>query len=804
MTATTDRSEPESEPDVEIVEVSGPPTERSPVYVLSLVGAFALLLMALFVSFLDRNALVGLEADVLNLFHELPGPFERILVGVSQFVAFLYPILIVGGFLAVRQYRGLLVAAAGAALAGFAVWGAEQWIDHSHPAALDTAQDADAWIIDAGFPDQVFVAIAAALAIVCGAVIGRRWRHVAWSFVVVVVALRIASGTEVPVDLAIAIAIGWASGAIVLLAFGSPLHRPTGRDIVAALVQSGFAISRLAPAAVDARGSTPWFATTTDGQRLFVKVLGRDERDADLMFRYYRRIRLKNVGDERPFSSLQRSVEHEALLSLKARDAGVQTPHLRTVARVDPDGMLLAYEMIEGSSIDGLDPDGWTDELVRGIWAQVAILRRERIAHRDLRRANVFVDPDGIPWIIDFGFSELAATDRMLDQDAAQLLAATAIAVGPERAVAAAVAVLGPEPVGRALAYLQVPAFAGATRTALRKQKDLLPALRTAVMDATGVSAITYEPVNRVTPRTALMLVCSLVAIYVLIPQFADVTGMFRQLEDANWGFVLVVVLFSFLTYCGGSISLLAACPVPIRPADAIEVGLAGSFINRITPAGIGGIGLNIRFMQKAGADTTEAASRWGVNALAGGIAHVTYATLFLLWARQDNAFDFQLPEMPIIVGIAVVCVLAGVVFLLPYGRHKLLGPVRRVAAHAWEGVRSVAREPARLAAMFLGGSFVTLGYLFALYAAVRAFGGTTSLAAVGAVYLAGSAIGQAAPTPGGLGAVEAVLIAGLTGAGLDKEIAVPAVLLFRFATFWLPILPGWLSFRSLTKRQEI
>ena len=356
--------------------------------------------------------------------------------------------------------------------------------------------------------------------------------------------------------------------------------------------------------------------------------------------------------------------------------------------------MLLAYEMIEGSSIDGLDPDGWTDELVRGIWAQVVILRRERIAHRDLRRANVFVDPDGTPWIIDFGFSELAATDRMLDQDAAQLLAATTIAVGPDRAVAAAVAVLGPEPVGRALAYLQLPAFAGATRTALRKQKDLLPALRTAVMDATGVSAIEYEPVNRVTPRTALMLVCSLVAIYVLIPQFADVTGMFRQLEDANWGLVLVVVLFSFLTYCGGSISLLAACPVPIRPADAIEVGLAGSFMNRITPAGIGGIGLNIRFMQKAGADTTEAASRWGVNALAGGIAHVTYATLFLLWARQDNAFDFQLPEMPIIVGIAVVCVLAGVVFLLPYGRHKLLGPVRRVAAHAWEGVRSVAREP--------------------------------------------------------------------------------------------------------------
>ena len=105
---------------------------------------------------------------------------------------------------------------------------------------------------------------------------------------------------------------------------------------------------------------------------------------------------------------------------------------------------------------------------------------------------------------------------------------------------------------------------------------------------------------------------------------------------------------------------------------------------------------------------------------------------------------------------------------------------------------------------MFLGGTMVTLGYLFGFYAAVRAFGGTTSLAAVGAVYLAGSAVGQAAPTPGGIGAVEAVLIAGLVSVGLDKEIAVPAVLLFRLATFWIPILPGWLSFTALSRGEEI
>jgi uncharacterized protein (TIRG00374 family) len=70
----------------------------------------------------------------------------------------------------------------------------------------------------------------------------------------------------------------------------------------------------------------------------------------------------------------------------------------------------------------------------------------------------------------------------------------------------------------------------------------------------------------------------------------------------------------------------------------------------------------------------------------------------------------------------------------------------------------------------------------------------------VAVVYLAGSVIGQAAPTPGGLGAVEAALAAGLTTAGVDPAVAVSATLLFRFWTFWLPTIPGWLAFNNLQK----
>ena len=79
----------------------------------------------------------------------------------------------------------------------------------------------------------------------------------------------------------------------------------------------------------------------------------------------------------------------------------------------------------------------------------------------------------------------------------------------------------------------------------------------------------------------------------------------------------------------------------------------------------------------------------------------------------------------------------------------------------------SPARRPA--AALLFGGSIgVTLAYIAALACAMSAFDSGVSFAQVGAVYLGASLIAAAAPTPGGLGAMEAALVAGFTGVGMD------------------------------------
>ncbi len=65
---------------------------------------------------------------------------------------------------------------------------------------------------------------------------------------------------------------------------------------------------------------------------------------------------------------------------------------------------------------------------------------------------------------------------------------------------------------------------------------------------------------------------------------------------------------------------------------------------------------------------------------------HLSLTLLFLLWAGKEGSFDFRLPKVPALVALLVVLVGAGVVFLLPWGRHRLLGPAVRALSPGLAG----------------------------------------------------------------------------------------------------------------------
>lgn len=186
-------------------------------------------------------------------------------------------------------------------------------------------------------------------------------------------------------------------------------------------------------------------------------------------------------------------------------------------------------------------------------------------------------------------------------------------------------------------------------------------------------------------------------------------------------------------------------------------------------------------------------------------VGHVALIVVFLVWAGREAFGSFALPDPRwFLIGVAVVAALIALGFAIRTTRRlivdRFLPPVRR----AFDGLTDVLRSPSKVALLFGGSGLLTFMNLITMYLATVAFGGGLPFATVGAVYLVAAAIGTAAPTPGGLGAVEAALIAGLVAAGMDHVIAVPAVFLFRLATFWIPVLPGWVGFNWLQRNDHL
>jgi len=778
--------------------------ERSPVDVIRLLVFTAITLGLGALAKWSEHSVLGFERDVVVLFDFLNAPVARVVSGAMQvFVG----VLIVAYFvvpIVTRRYRlfGYLIVAniAAGGLASLFVWS----VDRTKPAVLVNAIARRAGL-SAHFPTEWAMAVLVAAFIVLAPFVGRRWRRAGWVSICVILLCRLIVSVHLPVDLLACMSLGAAVGTAVLLAFGRPDRHPTTAAVESALRNGGTPITELAPAAVDARGSAPYFGRLEDGTRIFAKVLGADERSADLLFRAYRFIWLKNVGDERPFSSLRRTVEHEALVSLRARDVGVRTPRLRAISDVGDDSMLLSFDLIEGRSLDQVDAAAVTDDVLTLVWQQLELLRRYRIAHRDLRRANIFLAPDGRPWIIDFGFSELAASQELLDADVAELVASLAIEVGATRSVDSAIRVIGTEAVGAALPLLQPNALSGATRTALKEHAGLLGELQTTVADRCSIAQPHYEQLERVSGKRIFTVVMLAAVTYFLLPQLVDLPGIFREIAHATWLWLPPAIVLSAVTYVGAAMSMLGAVPDRIRSIPTFVAQVGSSFTNKIAPAGMGGMALNLRYLQKAGVDSAVAASSVGLNSVGGLVVHVTLLVIFALWSGRSAFDSFHLPDWHIFAyGVAAVVVLAVVAFSIRSVRTLLLSRVMPLLRRSAGGVHQIVRRPGKLTLLLGGSAVVTLSYVVCLYLCMRGFGGHLPFATLGAVYLTGAAIATAAPTPGGLGALEAAVIAGLVAAGVDKEVAVPAVFLFRLVTFWLPILPGYVCFRWLRREDFV
>ncbi|GAA0282862.1 lysylphosphatidylglycerol synthase transmembrane domain-containing protein [Cryptosporangium japonicum] len=796
---TSGRTEEEvAEPAAPVIEAPEPPRRvHRPLDLVRLLVSVVALAVAMLVGAFTTNTVAGIDKDFTNATEPLPTALGVLITTGSGLLMLALPAVIVVDLLIRRRLR-ILADGTLAFLACLAWVAALQSVlrqlanADALAASLTAAQAADPGIT--GFSAGV-----AAIATV--AQIGRqpRLRVLAGIVFVLFGTAQVTLGATA-VAVVVSLLIGRVVGMFVRWAAGTNPSRPSPRAVVAELRRAGVELVSLRPRHLDTEDPVYFDALDTGGRALVVHVLDRDHEGAGVLQAVWRTVRFREPAARKALVSLRRAVEHEALISAAMAAAGARTQAMVAAVPVEPDAVVLAYEDVPGPTLDEIPLEQLDDERLDAVWEQILLLHRRAIAHRGLAGQSIVFPPDGGAGLrFSSGAGLIAAPVAALRIDLAQLLVTLALKVGVDRAVDSALRALGTGRLAEAVSALQPVALGRTSRQALRRDKTLLDTLRDRVLDVIGT--VPPEPVRleRLRPRTIISVVALTAAAYVLLDQIAGL-DLVVVITSADWRWLAVAVLLGAVRFVGAAVALTGFVAEKLRFARTFLVQIASSFLGLVAPAGVGGAALNVRYLQQAGvpaAAAVAAVALWQIGTVA-----VTVLLLIVvgLIAGNDQARSLEVPDSALIT-LGVIMAVVAAVFMVPVGRRFLLARLRPYLAQITPRLASVFTRPARLGAGVFGTILQSVATVLVMSACIEGFGGSLSWSVVAVVVLAGTALGSAAPTPGGLGAVEAVLSAGLTAGGLDGATAVSSVLLFRLLTFWLPVLPGWLAFTFLSRK---
>ncbi|MFI1867752.1 lysylphosphatidylglycerol synthase domain-containing protein [Streptomyces jumonjinensis] len=334
------------------------------------------------------------------------------------------------------------------------------------------------------------------------------------------------------------------------------------------------------------------------------------------------------------------------------------------------------------------------------------------------------------------------------------------------------------------------------------REEDLLTQIRHQVLLIRPQAPVEPVRLERIRPRTLVSLIAGAVAAYFLLTFIAG-NDFSTDFSHAHWGWVATAAVFSALSYMAAAMSLLGFVPERVSFLRTVAAQVAGSFVKIVAPAAVGGVALNTRFLQRAGVRPGLAVASVGASQLFGLGAHILLLLTFGYLTGTEKTPSLN-PSRTVIAGLLTVAVLVLVVTAIPFLRKFVATRLRSLFAGVVPRMLDVLQRPGKLLTG-IGGMLLLSGvFVMCLDASIRAFNDgeqPLSYASLAVVFLAGNALGSAAPTPGGVGAVEGALILGLFYAGVPKEVATPAVLLYRTLTLWLPVLPGWFMFNHLTRK---
>jgi glycosyltransferase 2 family protein len=703
-----------------------------------------------------------------------------------------------------RQWRDVRnavtagLAGAGAAVIATVIWRAEN-------AAVQHA-------VLHGSNPSTFVLDTAFVAFVVGTDLSRlsRWQRWWPRSGAALLLSGLAVGTLTPFAVVIAASSGLLVGWVVRWLLGAASVLPGIPELTGWLARQGVQVTDLSvagPSRARLEGNL------ADGTRIRVHLSGRDTRGSGLGRQLWALARLRPALAGHIALSSRARVEQVALACYLAQQAEVPSPAVRLLGEMPGETLVLVTTIPaaepQAGSAQGPDTaapltNAGTAPLagqITGATALFAALRRLHdtgVAHRDVRAGNVFMSGTRAGFC-SLDAAEPGASELARRIDLAQALATLAVPSGPDGAVAALRAGYGPVDELAVAAVVQPVALAPWGWRAARAATGSLNEIRHQLL-GDNVTAPPAPQLERFRWRTVVTVIALSVAAYLLVGEISGV-NVLGTLSSANPGWLAVAVAGSALTYLGAAVGIAAFVPQHLSIWRGYLVQLSTAFVGVAMPSTVGHVAVNARYLHRQKVDEGTIAAAVTVSQLVNIVT--TVLLLIVLGVLTGSGLSkFKIaPGADVLIGLAVIAAAVITVLAVPQTRRKVTGAVwphlRQIGPRLLEAVS----QPLRLAVGAGANLLLTAAYAIALIAALRSVGAHPAILATVVVFLAGNAVGSATPTPGGLGGVEAVMAAGLTAIGIPAHEAIPAVLLFRMATFWLPIPVGWVCFQVLQRR---
>ena len=634
-------------------------------------------------------------------------------------------------------------------------------------------------------------------------------------FIALVALASAVGGHGLPLNVLGSLVIGWGVTAVVRLVFGSPLGLPSAEDVRLLLEEFGIRSRDVRPVTRQVWGVARFEATElcradTPG-RLGIAVYGRDAADARLLTKAGRFLLYRDSGPSLTITRLQQ-VEHEAYVTMRAGLADVAVPEIVEAGTAGPSrDALLVYRTPPGTALSDTDAAEISDATLDDLYRQLLTLRRARIAHGAISGDAMLVDPvAGTVVLADFRNASERASPDQLDRDLAGAIAATAVVIGAERAADAAARCLEPQMMEGALRQLQKPALDPLLARSLRGRRSLLPEVRERAAAAAAIELPTLAEPRRVSWPTLIMIIGSLIGGWALIGVLIDVAGSFDTVIGADWLWVIIAFVLAQLAYVASAVESLGsvAGPLPLGRTVAVEVAKAFSGLAGGAPAIFA---TRVRYYQKQGYDTPVALSSGAIMTTASWIstAVLFVVSLPFAWgsldleatpqAGGDSKLVWIILALVVLIGLVV-----GLALAVPRLRRLAAEKMRPKLRDIWGNLKVVASSPGKLVQL-LGGAFGRdLLVAMALSVSLRAFGDHLRLPILIVVITLAALIGGIAPSPGGMGVVEAGMILGLTAAGVAEADATAAVFIQRLFTSYLPPIWGWITLVWMRRREYL